>query len=295
MKTVKLIPVVICLTLSNLYSFGQESKSWTPLLDTKLSKWETYLSYRHKNNYDGSQPVDEKGIPVKPVGYNTNEANVFSVNIINGEPVLHITGEIYGCIFTKESFSNYHLILKYKWGEKKWEPRTDKLMDSGVLYNSNGECGVDYWRSWMLGQEFQVMEGHSGDYWSIKNSAIDVKAFLPEGEIMNSVADISQPFLPLGTGTGRMGFCLRSANYESPKGEWTTLELICFGDKSIHIVNGHVVMVLRNSRYVTESGTFPLTSGKIQIQSEAGEVYYKEIKIKKLESLPEKYAGLFRE
>ncbi|MEO6674094.1 MAG: family 16 glycoside hydrolase [Ginsengibacter sp.] len=95
----------------------------------------------------------------------------------NGGPVLRISGEIYGCIFTKEEYENYHLRLKVKWGEKKWTPRKAKLKDSGICYFSQGECGKDYWRAWMLSQEFQIMQGHMGDYWNIANSAIDVRAF----------------------------------------------------------------------------------------------------------------------
>src|SRR5690606_25631062 len=118
---------------------------------------------------------------------------------------------------------------------EKFEPRMHKLKDSGILYHSVGESGVDYWRSWMLSQEFQIMEGHMGDYWNIANSAIDIRAYLPEGK-MNSIADERQPFLPFGS-TNPEGFCMRSANHESKPGEWTTLELICFEDKSLHIVN----------------------------------------------------------
>ncbi len=293
MKMKKFLPsVILVFLISVLCSLRTDQVKWINLLDKDLSKWEIYQSYRLTNSFKGEQPVDQHGKPLTPIGYNKNEAGVFTAEMVNGEPVLHITGEIYGCIFTKEDFSNYHLILKYKWGSKKWEPRLDKLMDSGVLYNSTGECGVDFWRSWMLGQEFQVMEGHAGDYWSIKNSAIDVRAFLPEGS-MNTVADAGQPFLPVGSGTGRMGFCLRSANYESPQNDWTTLELISFGDKSIHIVNGKVVMVLKNSRYVTDKGTFPLVSGKIQLQSEAAEVWYKDIRISSIDRIPEEYVNLF--
>ena len=72
--------------------------------------------------------------------------------------------------------------------------RKKLLKDSGILYHSIGPIGEDYWRSWMLSQEFQIMEGHMGDFWSQLNSAIDIKAFIPEGEMMNSVADESQPF-----------------------------------------------------------------------------------------------------
>lgn len=34
-------------------------------------------------------------------------------------------------------------------------------------------------RSWMLSQEFQIMEGHTGDFWSQATSAMDIKANKP--------------------------------------------------------------------------------------------------------------------
>jgi len=288
----KLALLVFCIFLN----FGATKKGgeegWTNLLDKKLSQWETYLSYSHKNKFKGEVPLNENNKPIDPIGYNKNAKNVFSVNDSSGSPVLRISGEIYGCIFTKQEYENFHLRLKVKWGNLKWEPRLEKLKDSGILYFSQGECGVDYWKSWMLAQEFQVMEGHMGDYWNIANSAIDIRAFLPEGT-MNCVASPKQPFLPMGNGALFPGFCLRLADYESPVGEWTTLELICFEGKSLHIVNGHVVMILQNSRYVKDAKEFPLTKGKIQLQSEASEVFYKDIQIKPISSLPQEYQALF--
>ncbi|MDJ1470637.1 3-keto-disaccharide hydrolase [Xanthocytophaga flava] len=266
---------------------------WTPLLDKKLSNWEIYLSFRHARDYKGDAPKDESGSLIKPIGYNTNEKNVFSVIEEKGEPVLRISGEIYGSVFTKQEYENYHLKLKVKWGDKKYEPRTEKLRDSGILYHSVGESGVDYWRAWKLSQEFQIMEGHIGDYWNIANSAIDIRAFLSEGD-MNSVASTTQSFLPFGTGVPGRGFCLRSENYEKPNNEWNTLELICFQDKSLHIVNGHVVMVLQHSRYMENGKAVPLTKGKIQLQSEAAEVLFKDIQIRKIQAIPTEYATLFQ-
>lgn len=284
---------IAIITLFIFSSYTPPAKDgWMNLLDKNLSKWEIYQSYSFQNSFDGKQPKDANGKLIEPIGYNKNEKKVFTVDEVNGEPVLHISGEIYGCVFTKQEFENYHLSLKVKWGDKKWEPRLDKLKDSGLLYHSVGECGVDYWRSWALSQEFQIMEGHIGDYWGIANSAIDVRAFLPEGT-MNSVAGEKQPFLPIGPSTGRDGFCLRSADYESAAGEWTTIELICYGDKSLHIINGHVVMVLQNSRYMTDGKPTPLTKGKIQLQSEASEVFFKDIRIKPIQQMPEKFSKYF--
>ncbi|MCC9135101.1 DUF1080 domain-containing protein [Pontibacter silvestris] len=282
---------VLCLMfcLSSFY----KREEWVPLLDRDLSNWEMYLSYRHTDSYNGEMPKEEDGRPIEPIGYNKNTNNVFTVMEENGEPVLKISGEIYGCVFTKQEFENYHLKLKVKWGDKKWVPRTDKLKDSGVLYHSIGACGKDYWRAWMLSQEFQIMEGHMGDYWTIASSAIDVRAFIPEGN-MNTVASTRRPFLALGAGTDTEGFCLRSEDHESPEGEWTEIELVCFRDKSLHIVNGHVVMVLQNSRYMDNGKPVPLTRGKIQLQSEAAEVYYKDVKIKSIKELPKSYASYFK-
>lgn len=281
------------LIVAGTTSFHPKEK-WEPLLDKDLTKWEMYLSYRHQNDYNGKMPVDDSGREIEPIGYNKNVNNVFSVSEVNGEPVLKISGEIYGSVFTKQEYENYHLKLKVKWGDKKWVPRMDKLKDSGVLYHSIGESGKDYWRAWMLSQEFQIMEGHMGDYWTIASSAIDVRAYIPEGD-MNTVASTRQPFLPLGAGTDLSGFCLRSEDRESPAGEWTDIELICYEDKSLHIVNGHVVMVLQNSRYMDNGQAVPLTRGKLQLQSEAAEVFYKDIQIRSLQALPAKYQSYFKE
>ena len=275
-----------------MMSFNFNDDSWTPLLDDDLSQWGKYLGYQHKNSYNGEIPKDENGNDIAPIGYNKDDDGIFSVKRENGQPVLKVNGKTYGCIFTKQEYENYHLKLKMKWGDLKYEPRKDKLKDTGIIYHSIGECGVDYWRAWMLGQELQIMEGHMGDYWNIGDAAIDIRAFGSEG-VMNPIASHNQPFISMGTGTDVAGFCLRSENRENPKDEWNTIELICWKDKSIHIVNGHVVMVLQNSRYVSNGESIPLNKGKIQIQSEGAEVFYKEIAVKKITSLPEEFARHF--
>lgn len=276
--------------LSTLIS-SRSPDEWTPLLDKDLSLWENYLSYRHKPDYNGKIPTDKAGNPIAPIGLNKDDTKVFSVLDQSGSPVLHVSGEIYGCLFTRKSYKNYHLKLQVKWGQKKYDPRQDKLRDSGILYHSNGPAGAEYFRSWMLSQEFQIMEGHMGDFWCQANSAIDIRSFQSEG-VMNRVADHKQPFGTFKSGSDY--YCMRSANYESPAGEWTSLELICYEGKSLHIVNGQVAMVLNNSRYITADGKeVPMISGQIQLQSEAAEVFYRDIMIKELTAMPKKYADLF--
>jgi len=284
--------LLLLLTSITLLSCEDQKDEWTSLLDADLSQWDNSLSFRYPENYHGEQPRDETGNLIPPIGLNHDQYGVFTVVEENREPVLRISGEIYGCVVTKEEYANYHLRLKVKWGDKKWNPRKNLLKDSGILYHSIGPYGAESWRSWMLSQEFQIMQGHFGDFWSQANSAIDIRAYMPE-YIMNPVADESQPFLAMGRGEDVPGYCMRSANYEKPEGEWNTVELICFENKSIHIVNGHVVMILRNSRYVKDGESIPMIKGKIQLQSEATEVFYKDIEIRNLESLPAEYAKYY--
>lgn len=181
------VPVTMLLSLILLSSMHKPA-GWTPLLDENLSQWETYLSYRHKPGYNGKVPTDLSGNPIAPIGYNIDSTHVFSVLNEPGGPVLKVSGEIYGCLISRESYKNYHLKLQVKWGTRKYEPRQHMLRDAGILYHSVGDAGVDYWRTWMLSQEFQIMEGHMGDFWCQANSAIDIRSFPSEG-VMSCVAD----------------------------------------------------------------------------------------------------------
>jgi hypothetical protein len=48
-------------------------------------------------------------------------------------------------------------------------------------------------------------------------------------------------------------------------------------------------MVLTGSRHVVEGKEVPLTKGKIQIQSEGAEVFYRNIAIRPVTAIPERY------
>ncbi|MGB5237718.1 MAG: DUF1080 domain-containing protein, partial [Flavobacteriaceae bacterium] len=74
---------------------------------------------------------------------------------------------------------------------------------------------------------------------------------------------------------------------EKPHGQWNDVELICKGDSSIHIVNNKVVMRLYNSRKMSNGE--PLSSGMIMLQSEGAEVFYKDIFLKPIDSIPAEY------
>ncbi len=288
---------LLLLGLALLLSSCRQDEGWQSLLDSDLSHWRVYQSYQHTNDFRGRAPVDADGEKIPPIGYDKNLYDLFTVTEEAGEPVLRVSGQTYGCVISNQSYRNYHLRLQVKFGQKRWEPRLEKALDSGLLYHSVGDAGVDYWLSWMRSFEFQVMqsgttEGNSGDFWSIAGSKADIKISRPDPEKRTYYYDPEGEWLTVGS-RGVTNFC-GTEDHNSPEGEWTTLELICYEGQSLHIVNGEVVMALKNLRYTAEGGDVPLVEGRLQLQSEAGEVFYKGIEIRPLEQMPEEYVPYFQ-
>jgi peroxiredoxin len=261
---------------------------WQPLLDSKLSKFDVYLSYRG----DQIMSVIKGTAPqsLQPIGLNPPGQSVFSVSDTDGKPVLRITGEIYGCLSTKQSFANYHFIAQFKWGDKKWEPRLTELKDSGILYHSRGKFGVEYWKSWALSQEFQVIEHGLGEYWSQSTSAFDIRVNPKKPGEEAPRWDSKAPWMAFG---GSNNHALAGSDQDKP-GQWNTLELVCIMDNCVHIVNGKVVMALANARYKVGDTVLPMTGGTLQIQSEAAEVFYRDIAIRSLPGMPAEYVQYFK-
>lgn len=283
-----LIPTFFALTACKA---SVSDDNWTLLLDQDLSKWNTYLGTPNADTPISDLPKDAEGNYTQPIGHGKDERGVFTVAMVDGETVLHITGEIYGSVYTREEYENYHLSLQFKWGTKKWEPRLDLELDTGILYHGTGEHGVDYWKAWALSQELQIMEQSNGDWWTIAGSQIDIRCDNVEGE---EVPRYDPKAESIAFGPGGAGItCRRSHDMEKPMGEWNIVELITYGDKSLHIVNGEVVMALSNSRYTQDDQVIPLTKGKILLQSEAGEAFFKDIKIKPIAGIPAQYSHYF--
>jgi Domain of Unknown Function (DUF1080) len=281
-----------CLLLLLLAPATFAADGWKPLLDKDLSQFDVYLSYRGdqiRSVLSGTAPAD-----LKPVGLNPPGQNVITVIERDGKPTLRITGEIYGCAVTKQDFSNFHFRARVKWGEKKWEPRLDELKDSGVLYFSRGDFGADYWKSWALSQEFQVIEHGTGEYWRQATSAFDIRVGPKEPSPDKSPdAPKWNPNAPWMEFFGSNNHALAGSNQDRP-GEWNQLELVCFRGDCVHIVNGTVVMALANSRYRDGEKFVPLTAGKFQIQSEAAEVFYQDIEVRVIAKMPANYAKYFK-
>jgi hypothetical protein len=286
MKIITVFFIGVCLLASTRLSAQRLTNSWTPLLSKDLKNWDVFIGVPHTSvELPGYARGD--GMNGTPVGLNNDPLHVFTVEEIDGQPVLHISGQIYGGLSTKAQFENYHLKVEFKWGEKKYEPRLKDKRDNGIIYHATEPHG-QFWNVWMRGHEFQVQEGDIGDYFALVGVGMDAHG-RKKDSTKNSgfIYDPAAPLQHLTSNRTPSSTCSHSADYEKPHGEWNTLELYCFGTRSVHVVNGHVVLVLENSRISPNEG--PETSfhkGKIEIQSEGAEAYYRNIVIKKIDKMP---------
>jgi hypothetical protein len=276
MKTFKFIIPLLCCAITLSFTIAGKADRWQQLFNGKdLSGWDTYMG----------PDLDDAGKPITgtPIGLNNDPRHVFSIVKQNGENVIRISGENWGAISTKKEYENYHLQLQFKWGDLSWGQKKGKKKDSGLLYHSVGKYGADY-GAWMRSQEFQVEEGNCGDYWGVAGGMADIPVIKKsETEYVYSPGAALAVFSQ-GSKQGR--HCIKQGDGENPTGQWNTLDLYCHGDTSVHMVNGKVMMILYHNRQLENGQELPLTKGKIQIQSEGAELYYKQIRIQSIDRLP---------
>ncbi len=259
---------------------ASEGSEWKFLFDgSTIENWDTYLGPRITEDFSRDNMSNYPS-----AGLNNDTLGVYSIVMQDDEPVLRISGEIWGGISTGEEYENYHLQLKFKWGEKKWFPRNkdgDKR-DSGLLYHANGP--YDAGGFWLRSQEFQIQEGDCGDYWGVAGAMFDIPARLTADSLY--IYDADAPLITFREDSPVGRHCIKYPDNEKPSGEWNIVDLYCYQGTSIHVMNGKVTMILQNSRQLVDGKVKPLTRGKIQLQSESAEVYYKDIKIRPIKTLP---------
>ncbi|GAB1855272.1 DUF1080 domain-containing protein [Flavobacteriaceae bacterium MHTCC 0001] len=266
-------------------AFAQKKKA-IDLLDEDLSYFEKWNGIAHtsvkglpKGTYQSDNVHD--GIPL---GLNNDIKQVFTVIKENGTPVLKISGEIYGGLTTKGTYSNYHLSAMFRWGDKKWPPRLDVKRDSGILYHCYGSHGR-FWKTWKTSLEYQVQETDLGDFIPLSGNTANPKVSGPQVEIRGVKGEKRGKYDPNSeVYLDKIGYTDAYLEPDAAHGEWNLLEIYVIGNDAVHLVNGKIVMVVENAMN-PETNT-PLTEGQIQIQSEAAECYYKEITLTPIKKFP---------
>ncbi len=179
----------------------------------------------------------------KSIDPRSDSNGVFKVE----DGVIHVSGEEFGCLTTDKEYSNYRLKLEVKWGEKKYPPRdkpTDRR-DSGILLHCVGPDKV-----WTKSIECQIQEHDFGDFHMVSGTSLEVNGVVRKDRV------------------------IKTKDAEKPNGEWNVVEVVCDGDKITNIVNGVVV---------NEGSKASETRGKILLQSEGAEVFYRNVELTELD------------
>jgi 3-keto-disaccharide hydrolase len=221
--------------------------------------------------------------------HETDPERVFSVvDQIDGAPAIRISGQVWGGLLTKQAYRDYRLTVEYRWGGVTWGDRKARARDSGLLLHAQGRLGntgKDFNGPWLRSIEFQIIEGGAGDI-------LPVAGYTEEGEqVRPSVTvksrkdrDGENVFDPDGEprvySSGRINWWGRSEDWadrlgfrgpqdvESPGLEWTRLEAVVEKGNLTYYVNGKLVNAGTESSW---------SEGRIMIQSEGAEIYFRRI------------------
>jgi hypothetical protein len=207
-----------------------------------FSGWDRYLG----------KPTDAE----PALGIDNDPRGVYSVITLDGEPVIRISGEIWGALISQRELGDFHLRAEYKWGTSTWPPLS--LLDSGIMYLSNGPLGA-------------VNAGGSA-----LSDPIGSGAFMVSMEYQVLPRDVG--------GCYNLGPISFQASPRSPgserAGEWNQIDIVSRSGSAQHFLNGE--LVAGGTDFRLEWPGLPVTSlqrGKLQIQSEGGEIYYRHIEL----------------
>ncbi len=201
------------------------------------------------------------------------------------DEMLHFTGEGLGSLITNKEYRDYHLVLEFKWGDKVHAPRTEKTKDSGLLIHSRGADG-GYDGTWMPSIEVQIIEGGMGDYILVTGADKD-GGQVPISLTCESDRDRDKEVIWKAGGKRetfdlknrkRINWFGRDPDWADKLGfrgkddidhaqtEWTRFDVICDGGHVQNYVNGTLV---------NEAFDITPNAGRIQLQVELAEIYFR--------------------
>ncbi len=226
----------------------------------------------------------------------TDPQSVFTV----ADHSIRISGEGYGYLATNDEFENYRLKLEFRWGKQSHTDRGERkgtALDSGVFLHATGPHGNshDGDGAYMAAIECNVYQGATGDFLLIRGDDREGHLIVPRATVSQASFTDSDgfPFWQPGGQKrelhtfGRINWSKKSLEWkdqrdfrgsndlERPYGNWNRLVCEC-RDRSISTwLNGTLINQV--------SDVYPY-KGKILLQCEGAEIYYRNITLTPLAS-----------
>jgi len=205
---------------------------------------------------------------------------------------IRASGEGNGYVATEKEYRDYRLVVEYKWGQRTNGGKY--VRNSGILLHITGPDG-GAGGAWPSCIECQLAQGCAGDLIVIRGKDAagetipaqvaaeterspdsrrhrwktggELKTFPPtRGQLWWSKHDWD--FQELLDTRGK-------DDIESPLGEWTRVECVAAGDRLSIFINGQKVNECRD--------VFP-TAGRIALQCEGFEIYFRKFELRPLDA-----------
>lgn len=174
------------------------------------------------------------------------------------EKYLIIKGTSPGYLVTEKMFSSYELSLEWRWAvDRNTTPEKSEkepVYHSGVLLHINTEADS----IWPKSIQLRLNEGRAGDVALLNGFKLSIHPDYKD----DKQKDV---------------FLRRMDGVDQPMGDWNTTTITCHGKFVSVKMNNELVMVGRDSEF---------TRGRIALQSEAGEIHFRNIKVRQLEGRP---------
>lgn len=260
----KFIPVAIAF-LALFTNCGSQQKqattdnNWTPLFNGKdINDWIVKIHHHDPGiNFANTFRVEDGMIKVRYDQYGA----------FNNQ---------FGHLYYKQPFSNYHLLVEYRFAEKwKEDAPSYTILNSGIMFHSQDPKQMPKEQDWPISVEMQLLAG------------------LPDGK-PRPTGNMCSP----GTNIVYKGkldstHCINSSSKTYQPDEWVRAELVVYGDSLVqHIINGDTVLqyskpqigggvVNRFDPAVKQNGKI-LSSGYIALQSEGQPIDFRKVELREL-------------
>jgi hypothetical protein len=188
---------------------------------------------------------------------------------------------VMGYIATEKEHDDYHLRFQYRWGNKKFQPRYKLKRDAGLYYHMIGPDAV-----WPTALQFQIEQTNVGDLLALYGFTVDSWIDPKNRDDQQAIFQEPEQGGEARTLGGRgIGYQKRLPGPFERDG-WNTVEIVARGETTMHVLNGQVVNRGRNIRYTDPNvprSIRPMTRGRIALEIEAAEIYFRDVEIRRAE------------